>query len=707
MTHIRTALQAAVAAALVAAMATTAPAPATQPDDAAACDTGSWVAGTVDLCAGELVYRDYIYDDHGAATPNFLPRAGAYAGVPPTGDQEYTGEANTADLAALRLRIDGDALDVSFELNSLVEPDSTVAALAIDTDNDTATGGGSWPGALGVTSAGWDVVHTFSHGDAGTNRIDGSVPLPRGNTWRLQAVTAQAGGPVMNVAFRGTGETGFWWEDRQAAALQAGDISSFAGEVDVADLRNRVTRRAETPRGKVLQRVYTSAHPIPPGEGIGEVPGRSTASTPIGFGGQFFYFLGKYQPYGFYLPNKPGPHGSQLVMHGFLENHSARIFFPGTQHRITDHIGEARNRILVSPLGRGPSGWYSDWAERDVLDALADAEKTYGTDPDRRFASGYSMGGYGTYRLAGLYPDRFAGFIAWVGWTGDVFNGVPPFQGRGGQAGSVGNPYEFVGNLRWVPGAMVYGAADELVHAETAVFMQREFERQRVRHVWYMHPTLDHVLYIPLDDWRKESAYSADLVLVKDPPRVTFKTDPELGNPSLGLVHDRAYWVTDIRNRAPGFAEIDITSHGCGGSLSTLTPRQGAGESPVPWVSLGMEVTGQEPLSKENRLVATVFNTASFNVGKGSCLTDGDLFYKVTTDGPVALAFPDARVLSLTAAGTHEGVLPALAPPPPAAAPLPQTGDDDGRLPATGGAGPGALAAAMLALAFWTRRCGS
>jgi hypothetical protein len=49
---------------------------------------------------------------------------------------------NYADIAAIRLRVSGDQLLVSFEMNSLFDADSTVVALAIDTDDDSATGGG-------------------------------------------------------------------------------------------------------------------------------------------------------------------------------------------------------------------------------------------------------------------------------------------------------------------------------------------------------------------------------------------------------------------------------------------------------------------------------------------------------------------------------------------------------------------------------------
>src|SRR6266404_5656115 len=75
----------------------------------AGCGTGSWIAGTVDICDGRLVYRDYNY----------------------------------ADIAEIRLLVSGPSVLVSFELNALFEDGSTAVALAIDTDDNPATGGGT------------------------------------------------------------------------------------------------------------------------------------------------------------------------------------------------------------------------------------------------------------------------------------------------------------------------------------------------------------------------------------------------------------------------------------------------------------------------------------------------------------------------------------------------------------------------------------
>ncbi|MEV7097318.1 prolyl oligopeptidase family serine peptidase [Amycolatopsis sp. NPDC051045] len=128
---------------------------------------------------------------------------------------------------------------------------------------------------------------------------------------------------------------------------------------------------------------------------------------------------------------------------------------------------------MLTPLGRGLAGWYSGPSERDVLDALNDTEAAYQVDTRQEIISGYSMGGYGTYRLAELHPDRFAGFIDWVGYT-DCLNGTP-LAGLCPVAGADANPIDYVRNLRWVPGGMLYSGADALVWAPSAIAMQQAF----------------------------------------------------------------------------------------------------------------------------------------------------------------------------------------------------------------------------------------
>jgi len=338
------------------------------------------------------------------------------------------------------------------------------------------------------------------------------------------------------------------------------------------------------------------------------------------------------------VPKGNAPHGIQLVMHGFSAAHRSLVGQPGMQQ----NVGDARNRIVLTPLGRGQAGFYSDYSERDVLDVLADVERTYRVDRERVFAGGYSMGGYGTLRLGALYPDRFAGYINWVGFTGNGSNGSPaPIDYP---AGAIGNAIDFVGNLRHVPGANMYGTADELVHVWTAEELNRRFAAAGVAYKYFFHFTGEHFTYAVFDDWRKESEYTKELVRVRRPTRVTYRTQKVLWSEALGLRHDRAYWVRDIVPAADGYADVDLTTHGCGGSVAQTAQRTGAGTDPIPWNSSEGYATDARVLEKGTKLTGELRGVRSLTVDvKQACLRGKGVQLDVKTDVPATLRLSDGR----------------------------------------------------------------
>src|SRR3954454_7957773 len=638
---------------------------------AAAClSPHSWVGGTTDLCQGTVVYRDYVDDDYGADTGDHSTDRTATL-APSAGDENYPADQDaTADLIQLTLRIDGDKLDVEGLYNALYDADSTTLALAIDTDGNPATGGGQWRN-LDVSSKGWDDIALFTKGDTKANTISGSIPLPAGTHWRIQAASAiSSTGRVMNVAFRGPierarnnfnnvvdSDAGSWFEDDQAAALAKGDISQFGYDVDVADLRNGVSRQMDVGPG-LHERVYRSDYTVPPkneGVAVAGVPGRGNGGgngPPIGFE-QTFQYLGNYQPYGIYIPDKPGPHGMQMAFHGSSSVMSALINQPGMQQR----FGEELNRVLVVPEARGQNGFGSDISERDLLDVMNDVVQSYPIDTDKIFSGGYSQGGYITYRMAELYPQLFAGAVDWVGFTGDDENGTP-LQGQGYTAGAVGNVIDFVGNLRRVPTFMLYSGADELVHVNTALAMQSAFQASDDIFTFYFHPAAEHLTFAGLDDWRKEAADTKGLSLVHDPPRVTYRTATFLDDPAHGIVHDRAYWVSEIRQRKAAYEDVDLTTYACGGSVPVTETGTSQGDDPLPWNADFRKQTGLKNLPKRNALEGSLGNVASLSIDAGAtCLKDKSLTYDITTDGPATIAFNDSRTLKFDAAGHHKGTL--------------------------------------------------
>jgi pimeloyl-ACP methyl ester carboxylesterase len=633
----------------------------------------SWVAGATSLCKGALVHGDFVGDDYGADTGASWPESQRIGSLSPgAGDQAYpAGSEATADLIRLTLRVSGRKLLVKGLLHALYKKDSTVLAVAIDTDANRETGGGKW-GDLEVASTGWEKIAYFKRGNVKANTISGSMPLPKGKRWRVQAAVAIAeSGQVMNVAFRpddypgwsqdttsaaGDSSTGSFFEDEQAEALAGGDISGFGHTVRVRDMKRGRTRAAKVKPG-LHERVYTSRYTLPPGEGMSYegIPGRGGADNDpqLGFE-QKFNFLGRYQPYGIYIPKRKGRHGMQMVFHGSSSNLSALIAQPGMQ----EVLGEGMNRILVTPEGRGTEGWGSDISERDLLDVMADVENTYRVDRSRVFAGGYSQGGYVTYRMASLHPDRFAGAIDWVGFTGDGANGSPT-GGPSYTAGAIGNGIDFIRNLLNVPTVMLYAAGDELVHVWTGQAMNDAFAATANLYRFYQHPGAEHLTFAATDDWRKEAEYTKERRLVRKPARVVFTTAPFLDAPQYGIRHDRAYWVSDIRTRgeATDYGTVDLTTAGCGGKLPELERTSGTGSDPVPWTRDEQRAKAMKPLATAPKLSGTLSRIRSLRIdARGACLTGKPVEYDIESDGPVTLALSDGRTKQL-ATGRARGRL--------------------------------------------------
>ncbi|RRJ24118.1 alpha/beta hydrolase [Rheinheimera mesophila] len=61
-----------------------------------------------------------------------------------------------------------------------------------------------------------------------------------------------------------------------------------------------------------------------------------------------------------------------------------------------------------------PNGW--ERAEQDLLAMLAAVDKNYNTDPKRRYISGISYGGFGTWYMASKHPQLFAAAAPVVAW---------------------------------------------------------------------------------------------------------------------------------------------------------------------------------------------------------------------------------------------------------------------------------------------------
>ena len=89
--------------------------------------------------------------------------------------------------------------------------------------------------------------------------------------------------------------------------------------------------------------------------------------------------------------------------------------FAAIDPRLLHEVCEGRDSVVVTPLARGPSTWYFDTGELDVWEVWARVAEQLGTDPNRTVVSGYSMGGYATYKFGLTYPEVFAQAVVLAG----------------------------------------------------------------------------------------------------------------------------------------------------------------------------------------------------------------------------------------------------------------------------------------------------
>lgn len=122
----------------------------------------------------------------------------------------------------------------------------------------------------------------------------------------------------------------------------------------------------------------------------------------------------------------------------------------------------------------------------------------------------------------------------------------------------MGNVLDFVPNLLNVPTFMLYSGADELVHSQTSIGMDRAFKAAGGLYTWYYHPAAEHLTYFALDDWRKEAADTANLSLVTNPARVTYVRDP--GHRQPGVRHPARPRLLALADHKPWCVQRTVDS---------------------------------------------------------------------------------------------------------------------------------------------------
>lgn len=118
--------------------------------------------------------------------------------------------------------------------------------------------------------------------------------------------------------------------------------------------------------------------------------------------------------------------------------------------------------------------WNTVEGERFLLTLIEATKRTYDIDPDRIFFAGFSMGGSGSWFMAGRHPQLLAGAMPFHG----VLFASPKSQAR--VVDSI--HHGFVPNVRHVPLYYTTGSVDENCYPTTYLFVEKMLNELRKAH---------------------------------------------------------------------------------------------------------------------------------------------------------------------------------------------------------------------------------
>jgi predicted esterase len=661
------------------------------------------VSGASAYRDGEFLYQDFLYDDHGAngsvPDPTDQRTSGDTFSMPngtytyPT-DPAYAG--NAADLVELRVKPTASATAFRITLNTMKDPSLVATTIAIgDSDQPrqfphgaNASAPAQWfvtvhgqsadmlnaasgkPAAsapsVSVDSTRRQITVLVPHSDwnpgsgsvrlaAGTglwDKASGAYLIPQqaadathpGGAGTLSKPTA-----FFNVAFRsgepfpdatdpvGTATNAAWWRDQQQGqALKNGDLSQFHAYVDFSKLARRIDDDTGVPKTGPMDRILASHFETAQGTDYS-----TTCQSVSSCKGEL---RGRLQPYAIYVPKQARPasgYGMTLLLHSLGANYNQ---FLGSRNQ--SQIGErGPGSIVITPEGRGPDGWYYDYAGADTFEVWADVAAHYKLDPDWAAISGYSMGGYGTYKFATQYPDLFAKGQPVVGppALGVWLPPAPPEPG-----GDSSNTNNMLPSVRNVPFLIWDAVTDELVPYPGVVQQANTFDQLGYRYEFDSFAPAEHLTLAINDQYQPAADFLGTTKVDRNPAHVTYVVNPKMDFPEMGAPANHAYWLSGLTLRdSSGDAPrgtVDVRSEGFGTGDPTALPTQhGAGAltggtlPAIAYTSQSRQWGPVPPALVRNRLDISAQNISALTIDPGRAHVSCAAALNVQTDGPVSV----------------------------------------------------------------------
>src|SRR3954469_87120 len=669
--------------------------------------------GALAYSRGELVYQDHIFDAYGAdngqdaqrmavedpleqAVPEtyridpalqYVPQEFGIPTGPFTFDTHYGDLPHTdqADLDQLRLGTDRSGALWVLARTTTMDDAEPAGALLVLLDTQPGDAQRTVPFGSGLTTKRADVAVLLS-GDRGwtadlasgairalpagsvatdaagyANTIEARLPAPGATTVGVAAATglidgdhlkALGVGPnVANVAFRTAEPSRDWWDKQQALTLEQGTIDPFFATASLSRMRGGANERY-VPGPGYHDRIFESSPVISAEHGQDGITQHYGVYLPTG------YRAGRATPTQYWLHFRGG------------NAHIAAAVAPG----IFQDMGEDVHSIVVTPSGRGTSGWYVGRSHVDFLEVWADSHRMFSIDRDRTYMAGHSMGGWASYLLPVLYPDRFAATFPASG---------PPTQGLWAgcdddncfQSANGGRPrdeltYPLLDNLREVPLVSFHGTEDELVPVTGAIKQAERLRELGYRSRRYLFPRQEDYGPPVQDQWAEGVAYEHQFTRDPNPAQVTYARSMPFEHAveqvnadglSLDFSFDSACWMSGLEpaDASKGVARFDGRSLAIPERPHTLVPEAGGptADQTGPYAMEGQawgEDGAAAPAPRRNAFTATLTGARAVALDARRMRLNRRRAIKadITTDAPLRLTLTGVRTVEVPA-GHH------------------------------------------------------
>ncbi len=459
-----------------------------------------------------------------------------------------------------------------------------------------------------------------------------------------------AGNPIGNalgadgIARSVTGN--FWMEDDQADTLASGDVSKFSLSVNWSALAGHQATPAPQPTG-YSTRWYVSR--LSPGSGQVVTDGSEGNFKPT--------LLERVQPYAVYVPTSYRPGRAMpltWILHSLEVNYNQ---YGALDPQLIQQLCQDRGSICATTEGFGPAGWYYNEAETDFWQVWRSLADTLTLDPSRTVISGYSMGGWASYKLAFEHPDDFAGAMV---LDGPVICGVQAFPGANGPAYSDpacskdGQSGPLIANARWIPYVIDQTYADELVPTTGVVAQAQGFDQLGQRYNLFIHTGADHLAFASEDRFGDAVNAVGRPVRTVNPGMFSYSWYPSLNSSGLGIGATGDYWLSGLGARSGAYgtlARIDATDAALPDPAITdqrFGPRLVT--QPLPGTNSGLSwQLGARP-APQRHMDLRLMNVSKLTIDdRAARLPSGTIV--VNTDGPTRLGIVNLN----PGTGVYEG----------------------------------------------------